>query len=98
MLQEIDVRSLPERNGVCIDFISSSGFVFLVNSSCLRSWLEQDTSCPTCRTSLSDPQEPFHAQTTNLPRAPNAPVPPAEQERQVPSTTNHFFHFDGILS
>jgi hypothetical protein len=27
-------------------------------SSCLRSWLENDTSCPTCRQSLADDLQP----------------------------------------
>ncbi|XP_074646773.1 E3 ubiquitin-protein ligase AMFR-like [Tubulanus polymorphus] len=63
------------------------GHIF--HSSCLRSWLEQDTTCPTCRMSLSDPGEE---------------TPPVQEERgagdadrQNPqdSTANHFFHFDG---
>lgn len=58
----------------------------LFHNSCLQSWLEQDTSCPTCRLALSihslssqrniDLNEP-----ANL--VPNRPRP------------NHFFHFDG---
>lgn len=68
-------------------------FIF---SACLLSWLEQDTSCPTCRMSLSEePQvdpngnEPDDAGDAR-PNIPNAPP------RPNPQTTNHFFHFDGM--
>ena len=61
-------------------------------SSCLRSWLEQDTSCPTCRQSLNN------RPTTD----PNHNVADVPEEGTVPPTTgagnlttNHFFHFDG---
>ncbi|XP_035829524.1 E3 ubiquitin-protein ligase AMFR [Aplysia californica] len=61
-------------------------------SSCLRSWLEQDTSCPTCRTALSETPQ-GERNPMGPPGAPNVAdgiVPPAPQ-----GTTNHFFHFDG---
>lgn len=65
----------------------------LFHNSCLRSWLEQDTSCPTCRKSLSD--RPSTDSNGNVPNA-------RDHEANVPSpnpvgnqTTNHFFHFDG---
>ncbi|KAH9502409.1 hypothetical protein Btru_075610 [Bulinus truncatus] len=64
----------------------------LFHNSCLRSWLEQDSSCPTCRTALSETNE-REGRNGGAPRAQNmadaivAPVNPA--------TTNHFFHFDG---
>ena len=70
--------------------------VFLC-SSCLRSWLEQDATCPTCRTSIGDaPLAPEHA----APPAQAGPAgddaehapPPVMQEQQL---RNHFFHFDG---
>ena len=38
--------------------------------NCLRSWLEQDTSCPTCRKSLQDEKEPQQAQ----PQQPQQPT------------------------
>ncbi|GAB6030480.1 hypothetical protein CHUAL_007344 [Chamberlinius hualienensis] len=68
----------------------------LFHNSCLRSWLEQDTSCPTCRTSLSshhvenstdEIQDPIR-NTNNL-LAGNLTNPP------LSPTANHFFHFDG---
>lgn len=61
--------------------------------SCLRSWLEQDTSCPTCRTMLNE--RPSGDANGNLPEAEgtpdNMPSPGAANQQ----TTNHFFHFDG---
>ncbi|XP_075217493.1 E3 ubiquitin-protein ligase AMFR-like [Lycorma delicatula] len=58
----------------------------LFHNSCLQSWLEQDTSCPTCRLALSihslNSQRNIELnEPANL--APNRPRP------------NHFFHFDG---
>ncbi|XP_012946175.1 E3 ubiquitin-protein ligase AMFR [Aplysia californica] len=64
----------------------------LFHNSCLRSWLEQDTSCPTCRTALSETPQ-GERNPMGPPGAPNVAdgiVPPAPQ-----GTTNHFFHFDG---
>ncbi|GFS21272.1 E3 ubiquitin-protein ligase AMFR, partial [Elysia marginata] len=64
----------------------------LFHNSCLRSWLEQDTSCPTCRMTLSETtgrEEPQPRQ----PGGPNVGEVIAAQPNQ--GTTNHFFHFDG---
>ncbi|XP_052816221.1 E3 ubiquitin-protein ligase AMFR-like [Mya arenaria] len=65
----------------------------LFHNSCLRSWLEQDTSCPTCRQSLNE--RPTTDPNGNLPDSPahveNQPPPNAHPNQ----TTNHFFHFDG---
>lgn len=65
----------------------------LFHNSCLRSWLEQDTSCPTCRTCLkkqNSESNAFQANRTNG----------QENEDDVNNEnanvrTNHFFHFDG---
>ena len=63
----------------------------LFHTTCLRSWLEQDTSCPTCRHSLRHRED----ETNN---------PDVEGDNDVgrglfgnPNFrfTNHFFHFDG---
>ncbi|XP_038609857.1 E3 ubiquitin-protein ligase AMFR [Tachyglossus aculeatus] len=68
----------------------------LFHNSCLRSWLEQDTSCPTCRMSLNiadsnrareDPQR--ENLDENL-----GPVAVAEGRPRL-NQHNHFFHFDG---
>jgi len=64
-------------------------------SSCLRSWLEQDTSCPTCRTSLSD----LHS----VQRAVHDDLQPVPAQQPVPNPRRHRarrtnrFHFDGNL-
>ncbi|KAL3860029.1 hypothetical protein ACJMK2_010202 [Sinanodonta woodiana] len=67
----------------------------LFHNSCLRSWLEQDTSCPTCRTTLSD--RPPEDSTRNVPdgRGGDADVNLQQQNNPNAQTTNHFFHFDG---
>ena len=64
-------------------------------SSCLRSWLEQDTSCPTCRQALNErPQTDPNGNETPGAHLPNNPAPPNAPGNQ---TTNHFFHFDGKI-
>ncbi|XP_034415147.1 E3 ubiquitin-protein ligase AMFR-like isoform X2 [Cyclopterus lumpus] len=70
----------------------------LFHNSCLRSWLEQDTSCPTCRTSLNINADGGQARgqqqggglEENIGPAGAAPdaIPHINQH-------NHFFHFDG---
>ncbi|GAB1598355.1 E3 ubiquitin-protein ligase AMFR-like [Argonauta hians] len=66
----------------------------LFHHSCLRSWLEQDTSCPTCRTMLNNRtnNEPSNnrLETEETPENNTPPLPGTNQQ-----TTNHFFHFDG---
>ncbi|KAF1393047.1 hypothetical protein PFLUV_G00034350 [Perca fluviatilis] len=70
----------------------------LFHNSCLRSWLEQDTSCPTCRTSLNINGDGGQA------RGPQqgggledniGPVGAAPDARPHINQHNHFFHFDG---
>lgn len=57
----------------------------LFHSVCLQSWLEQDTSCPTCRLSLNihNIGSSNHDNTEFEPNGPRTRPP------------NHFFHFDG---
>ncbi|XP_032342236.1 E3 ubiquitin-protein ligase AMFR isoform X2 [Camelus ferus] len=68
----------------------------LFHNSCLRSWLEQDTSCPTCRMSLniadSNRIREDH-QGENLDEN-LVPVAAAEGRPRL-NQHNHFFHFDG---
>uniref|UniRef100_A0A8C8E5A6 E3 ubiquitin-protein ligase AMFR n=1 Tax=Otus sunia TaxID=257818 RepID=A0A8C8E5A6_9STRI len=68
----------------------------LFHNSCLRSWLEQDTSCPTCRMSLNITDN-HHAredhQRENLDEN-LVPVAVAEGRPRL-NQHNHFFHFDG---
>ena len=68
----------------------------LFHNSCLRSWLEQDTSCPTCRTSLKNRNED---EEENPDRIGNTGERNGREtnNRGVGNggRTNHFFHFDG---
>jgi E3 ubiquitin-protein ligase AMFR len=75
----------------------------LFHNSCLQSWLEQDTSCPTCRLALSVQS------STRIPpnRQPNIDFDELEQLTGVGPNAgaagagnalgrnNHFFHFNG---
>nr|XP_057944897.1 E3 ubiquitin-protein ligase AMFR-like isoform X2 [Doryrhamphus excisus] len=68
----------------------------LFHNSCLRSWLEQDTSCPTCRTSLNisgDGDQPRGQQQGAEDNG--GPTGAAADPRPHISQHNHFFHFDG---
>ncbi|XP_048402398.1 autocrine motility factor receptor a isoform X2 [Stegostoma tigrinum] len=68
----------------------------LFHNSCLRSWLEQDTSCPTCRMSLNineDSHVGAPRQRDNLDEN-IGPVPGVEGRPHL-NHHNHFFHFDG---
>uniref|UniRef100_A0A4W6EC37 E3 ubiquitin-protein ligase AMFR n=1 Tax=Lates calcarifer TaxID=8187 RepID=A0A4W6EC37_LATCA len=86
---------------ICWDVMSSARKLpcgHLFHSSCLRSWLEQDTSCPTCRMSLNigeggeggqGEREAREAVPDNM--AAGAGVDARPHLNQL----NHFFHFDG---
>ncbi|XP_008935750.1 PREDICTED: E3 ubiquitin-protein ligase AMFR [Merops nubicus] len=68
----------------------------LFHNSCLRSWLEQDTSCPTCRMSLNvtdshNAREDQQRENVDENRVPTA----AAEGRPRVNQHNHFFHFDG---
>lgn len=68
-----------------------------VVSSCLRSWLEQDTSCPTCRMSLNinEAAGEGREERQREPLDENmGPVPGVEARPHI-NQHNHFFHFDG---
>uniref|UniRef100_U3JYQ7 E3 ubiquitin-protein ligase AMFR n=2 Tax=Ficedula albicollis TaxID=59894 RepID=U3JYQ7_FICAL len=71
----------------------------LFHNSCLRSWLEQDTSCPTCRMSLNI-TDSHHVredhQRENLDEN-LVPVAAAEGRPRL-NQHNHFFHFDEDFS
>ncbi|XP_067104991.1 E3 ubiquitin-protein ligase AMFR [Osmerus mordax] len=71
----------------------------LFHNSCLRSWLEQDTSCPTCRMSLNINGDGGQARAQQHPGGPlednMGPGGPAADARPHINHHNHFFHFDG---
>lgn len=72
----------------------------LYHNSCLRSWLEQDNSCPTCSTSLDisgdgaleRSQQQGAGVEENM-----GPVGAAADARPHINPHNWFFHFDGSL-
>lgn len=54
------------------------------HNSCLQSWLEQDTSCPTCRLTLS--MQASHRENT-------LEIPPEQQTPTRRNPENHYFFF-----
>ncbi|XP_056382240.1 E3 ubiquitin-protein ligase AMFR isoform X3 [Hyla sarda] len=68
----------------------------LFHNSCLRSWLEQDTSCPTCRMSLNmaDGTRPRGEQPRDNIDQNMIPLTVTEGRPRL-NQHNHFFHFDG---
>uniref|UniRef100_A0A668AHV2 E3 ubiquitin-protein ligase AMFR n=1 Tax=Myripristis murdjan TaxID=586833 RepID=A0A668AHV2_9TELE len=70
----------------------------LFHNSCLRSWLEQDTSCPTCRMSLNINGEGGQAggeQQGGGLEDNMGPGGAVADVRPHINQHNHFFHFDG---
>ncbi|XP_077983036.1 uncharacterized protein LOC144437877 [Glandiceps talaboti] len=76
------------------------------HNSCLRSWLEHDTSCPTCRKSLNVAPGGSPPDSEDEVERPPQPPPQAARvglrfraQREPPgrriNRRNHFFHFDG---
>lgn len=72
----------------------------LFHTSCLQSWLEQDTSCPTCRLALSvhssarlsaNRQANIDFDELEMPGAGNG----TGAAGNVIGNSNHFFHFNG---
>jgi autocrine motility factor receptor len=80
-------------------------------SNCLRAWLEQDTSCPTCRLSLQDEADNnirrngqmqllnqiMQPQQVNQDQQQQqqAPQPQQQQQNIFGLRRRNFFHFDG---
>lgn len=68
----------------------------LFHNSCLRSWLEQDTSCPTCRMSLNINEGGREREEGQRePLDDNIAAGPGTEARPHINQHNHFFHFDG---
>ncbi|KAL0279648.1 UNVERIFIED_CONTAM: hypothetical protein PYX00_001155 [Menopon gallinae] len=64
----------------------------LFHNACLQSWLEQDTSCPTCRMVLSIQNPNLLDSATRLEHSLENTGENQPTNRRPP---NHFFHFDG---
>ncbi|XP_075432999.1 E3 ubiquitin-protein ligase AMFR isoform X2 [Ascaphus truei] len=68
----------------------------LFHNSCLRSWLEQDTSCPICRMSLNMAESSRAREEQQRDNMGHTLLPLAVTEgRPRLNHHNHFFHFDG---
>ncbi|XP_066569494.1 E3 ubiquitin-protein ligase AMFR isoform X2 [Amia ocellicauda] len=68
----------------------------LFHNSCLRSWLEQDTSCPTCRMSLNISEvNRARDERQREPLEDGIGAVPGPDARPHLNQHNHFFHFDG---
>ncbi|GIY74209.1 e3 ubiquitin-protein ligase AMFR [Caerostris extrusa] len=89
MLKE-EIEANSDDCAICWDRLESARKLpcgHLFHTSCLHSWLEQVTNCPTCRTSLvPKPNTRTNTEGANL---------VGQDTRQPTQTTNHFFHFDG---
>lgn len=63
-----DIEDFSDECAICWDNMESARKLpcgHLFHKPCLRSWLEQDQSCPTCRTSFKFPQQ-HHNQHHNI--------------------------------
>ncbi|XP_030646188.1 E3 ubiquitin-protein ligase AMFR isoform X2 [Chanos chanos] len=84
---------------ICWDSMSSARKLpcgHLFHNSCLRSWLEQDTSCPTCRMSLNINEGGREREERQRePLDENMAAIPGAEARPHLNQHNHFFHFDG---
>lgn len=95
--EEIEANS--DDCAICWDHMDSArklpcGHMF--HTSCLRSWLEQDTTCPTCRMTLTDRERGnLSAAVVHRNTLLGVLGHDGTQPRTPNQTTNHFFHFDG---
>ncbi|XP_066525044.1 E3 ubiquitin-protein ligase AMFR [Hoplias malabaricus] len=84
---------------ICWDSMTSARKLpcgHLFHNSCLRSWLEQDTSCPTCRMSLNINEGRREREDGQRPQIEdNMAAGPGTDARAHLNQHNHFFHFDG---
>uniref|UniRef100_A0A8B9FW06 E3 ubiquitin-protein ligase AMFR n=1 Tax=Amazona collaria TaxID=241587 RepID=A0A8B9FW06_9PSIT len=93
------LEELAANNDDCKNAASSPYYYCFPVSSCLRSWLEQDTSCPICRMSLNITDSHYvreDHQRENLDE--NLGLVAVAEGRPCLNQHNHIFHFDGELS
>lgn len=98
MATQEDLEHNADDCAICWDRMDSARKLpcgHLFHNSCLRSWLEQDTSCPTCRMALTERQETPNAANNAPAGAANNPNMAEGTANANQGTTNHFFHFDG---
>ncbi|XP_067927923.1 E3 ubiquitin-protein ligase AMFR-like isoform X2 [Watersipora subatra] len=99
---EDEIKQYDDNCAICWDKMSKArklpcGHMF--HNPCLRSWLAQDISCPTCRIGLGEqkPESP-NQDSADGELPPPAAVRGAERaarpEPRRLNRTNHLFHFD----
>ncbi|CAL1279395.1 unnamed protein product [Larinioides sclopetarius] len=74
-----------------LDFARKLPCGHLFHNSCLRSWLEQDTSCPTCRKALSDSME----KEVNVASYDHSDILDREAGDHNSNSRNQYFQFEG---
>ncbi|XP_069757156.1 E3 ubiquitin-protein ligase AMFR isoform X3 [Narcine bancroftii] len=94
-----ELASNDDDCAICWDSMQSARKLpcgHLFHNSCLRSWLEQDTSCPTCRMSLNinDDHRVGESHRRDILAENMGPVPVVDGRAPL-NHHNHFFHFDG---
>lgn len=109
MANKEDLDKNSDDCAICWDEMESARKLpcgHLFHNSCLRSWLEQDTSCPTCRTSLKTRQQGdqiiIDDRLTNsedefIETEVTTPLLLNQQTANITTRTtrgNHFFSFD----
>lgn len=88
-------KNLDDNCAICwekMDTARKLPCTHLFHNQCLQSWLEQDTSCPTCRLTLSI-QNPNNVENSNE----TNDILQVDNVQNVHRQLNHFFHFDGKL-
>uniref|UniRef100_A0A915IZF6 E3 ubiquitin-protein ligase AMFR n=1 Tax=Romanomermis culicivorax TaxID=13658 RepID=A0A915IZF6_ROMCU len=99
MASEIDLTKHDDKCAICWDNMKTARKLncgHLFHNWCLHGWLEQDSSCPTCRTTLSI-NETSNVDQTGA-SSPAVDAQPSPGENLAPRRrlgTNHTFHFDG---
>ncbi|XP_074601473.1 E3 ubiquitin-protein ligase AMFR-like isoform X2 [Brevipalpus obovatus] len=94
MVSNEELRKSSDDCAICWDKMEMARKLpcnHLFHNSCLRSWLEQDTSCPTCRTSLKHRTEEDPPDDSNL----NNQVDRERDNARPNAGRTNFFHFDG---
>lgn len=91
-----EIENFKDECAICWDSMDTARKLpcgHLFHNSCLRSWLEQDTSCPTCRTSFKGQQM---QQDDLIELVSDSSEKDDEEAIQSvpPHPRNHLFHFD----
>lgn len=102
MASQEDIDKNSDDCAICWDVLDSARKLpcgHLFHNSCLRSWLEQDTSCPTCRTSLKGSARSSNQSGDLVDEIEDQSESDEETNyiegiRAHPEMRSHFFHFD----